>query len=154
MEPMSVKPADFQPGDVVTRSRVTIGGYIRVRRTGVEWGVTTPEGDTESRLFLQDERYAIERPSREELEEVLVLRAQAEEAQRNRRLYQHALKAVRLRHGVTVRQLLGEELFKALVAQQILYLLAGQDESVSDERVRKLLDGAVDYLSGPMVVNG
>lgn len=63
------------------------------------------------------------------------------------RLYGVALARVREEWGPNVRHKLGDALYEALLAQQILYLISGQDSDVSDAVVRRLTDNALEFIT-------
>lgn len=67
--------------------------------------------------------------------------------QRGERVHAMAADRVRRAYGLNARTLLGPVLWHALVAREMLGLIAAQDRSVSDETVRSMADGAWDQLT-------
>jgi len=54
-------------------------------------------------------------------------------------VYMLAVTAVQKEHGKAVLSTVGSTLYKALLCSAALDILAGQDDSISDERIRELL---------------
>lgn len=63
-------------------------------------------------------------------------------------IYEAAVKNVARRWGTDAKERVGVQVYRALVAEQVMAMSANQDVSVSAENVRKIIDECWQHIAG------